>query len=315
MVKKRKRKEDDLNKSHQLKKRLETLRIYFESNLKKDDCWLWKDEHLNTNQCNRSIQGTTYTYRQIIYHLETGNSLTRMRIRMKCRDYNCFNPAHMVFTPSRCFEDLTDDEVAYYRDSLNRLSHQQEEHRLWDGAIIKEYGTSTIFDRSHQAHVTSWCLEHRKKVPEGMIVRHKCKYKTCISPQCLEIGTAADNSRDRIRDGTSCQGSKHPRTTLTDAQVLEIYASRDCGTQKDRSIRFNTTLGIIKSIDTGRSWNSVTKLPKRNGFIVRKRPTKEDYAGILDRLRTNCEMTEDGHWLWKGHIEKGGYGISCLLWW
>ena len=60
---------------------------------------------------------------------------------------------------------------------------------------------------------------------EGLMVRHKCQNKNCIAPEHLELGTAKENSSDRIRDGTTSIGILHPNATIDENTALEIYKS------------------------------------------------------------------------------------------
>lgn len=51
------------------------------------------------------------------------------------------------------------------------------------------------------AHRVAYVLATDKPVPPGLVVRHKCDNGWCVSPEHLEIGTHADNARDRDERG------------------------------------------------------------------------------------------------------------------
>lgn len=51
------------------------------------------------------------------------------------------------------------------------------------------------------AHRYVWQLANGKEIPKGLVVRHKCNIPDCINPLHLEIGTQADNMRDRDERG------------------------------------------------------------------------------------------------------------------
>ena len=82
------------------------------------------------------------------------------------------------------------------------------------------YGRYCVNATSVLAHRYAWELVHGP-IPEGMVVRHKCRGK-CVNPNHLEVGTQAENVRDRERDGTDNRGERHGLHKLTEAQVREI---------------------------------------------------------------------------------------------
>jgi hypothetical protein len=53
---------------------------------------------------------------------------------------------------------------------------------------------------------------------------HTCPNKHCVNPAHLYWGTALDNMRDRVKDGTDCAGEKCATAILTEQQVVEIRA-------------------------------------------------------------------------------------------
>lgn len=82
---------------------------------------------------------------------------------------------------------------------------------LWTaGRMVGGYGSiflrHTGIDWKHRksvfdgAHRVSWLL-HKGPIPEGLRVCHHCDTPSCVNPDHLFVGTAADNTRDSIHKG------------------------------------------------------------------------------------------------------------------
>ena len=126
----------------------------------------------------------------------------------------------------------------------------------WTGYIHRGYG---VFSPTHTAklpaHRVAWELTHGS-IPEGMLVRHKCRGK-CVNPRHLELGTHAENMGDMIRDGTSNRGTRHPMRVLTEDQVREIrrrLREYERGIVMRLAREYSVSEGCIRAIKTGRRW-------------------------------------------------------------
>ena len=153
--------------------------------------------------------------------------------------------------------EISKKDIERFEKMIDKIS-SQEGCWLWTGSLNKEgYGQFWLNGTMKRAHRLSYELTGQP-IPEGHFIRHKCKPKNCINPEHLEPGTPAENTADRLRDGTDCRGEKHPRATLTNEQVREIKAlPKKRGDTKDIAAKYGVSKHIIKDIRLGRRWSKI----------------------------------------------------------
>ena len=124
---------------------------------------------------------------------------------------------------------------------------------LWTGSKRRHgYGQFNLNYSNRLAHQISWLLTNRT-IPEGHVLRHKCRNKHCVNPEHLETGTQAENMADMIRDGTSNRGIKHPKAKLAEEQVRQIRV-RAGENQRLLGEEFGVHQRTISSIILRKSW-------------------------------------------------------------
>jgi hypothetical protein len=73
---------------------------------------------------------------------------------------------------------------------------------LWFGTSIRvrnhEYGVMRINKRLKKSHRVSFEV-FKSKIPDGLLVCHKCDTPLCVNPDHLFLGTNLDNNMDMIR--------------------------------------------------------------------------------------------------------------------
>lgn len=70
---------------------------------------------------------------------------------------------------------------------------------LWTGTLDEDgYGRLFVRRRRWRAHRLAWTLE-RGPIPPGLVVMHRCDQPSCVRVDHLELGTQAENLRDRDR--------------------------------------------------------------------------------------------------------------------
>ncbi len=66
----------------------------------------------------------------------------------------------------------------------------------WIGNVSKRtgYGKKQWYGKSILAHRWVWQMFFGK-IPDGLVINHKCSNKICVNPQHLEVVTTAENCR------------------------------------------------------------------------------------------------------------------------
>ena len=124
---------------------------------------------------------------------------------------------------------------------------------LWTACILHGYGTFGYKYKVVKAHRFSWFLAGNT-IPEGHLIRHKCRNRHCVNPDHLETGTHQENALDRVRDMSLAQGNTHGQAKLTEEQVRDIRANRDNKTVIELAKEYNVIRNNIYLIITRKTW-------------------------------------------------------------
>ena len=73
-----------------------------------------------------------------------------------------------------------------------------------------------------KSHRTAYMLTHNVTLNPKQFVCHKCDNPGCNNPSHLILGSAASNMADCVAKGRTARGSNHPKSKLTESQVVEI---------------------------------------------------------------------------------------------
>lgn len=127
---------------------------------------------------------------------------------------------------------------------------------LWNGAVATDgYGKMNLHRKYASAHRVSY-IHHHGEIPEGLVVRHKCRNRHCVNPNHLEVGTRVDNMADKVRDGTDNRGEKNHKAKLTPEQVHEIR-NRASEVQERLAEEFGVSSQSIRNVIAHRNWKHV----------------------------------------------------------
>lgn len=118
--------------------------------------------------------------------------------------------------------------------------------------LCKKYANTKVSRLSYILFVGS--------IADGLVVRHKCRSRRCCNPDHLELGTQTENNLDKLRDGTTTNGSKNGASKLTEDVVGNIRALYATGkvTQKALALKYNVSETCIRRIVRNLGWHHVS---------------------------------------------------------
>lgn len=119
------------------------------------------------------------------------------------------------------------------------------------------YGKICIDYQSLNVHRLVYKLVHGA-IPEGAVIRHRCDNPSCVNPEHLLAGTHADNANDKVLRGRSCAGTRNWSAVLTEAQVVDILASKEA--RKSLALRYGVSAVTISFIRLGRTWKHIPRV-------------------------------------------------------
>ena len=125
---------------------------------------------------------------------------------------------------------------------------------LWLGCWhVRGYGKTGGHDGSRIAHRVFF-EAHKGAIPEGLFVCHKCDTPSCVNPDHLFAGTAAENGADAANKGRGreARGEKNSSAKLTERQVLAIF--NDPRPEREVADEFGVSAGTVTAIKNGRAW-------------------------------------------------------------
>lgn len=135
---------------------------------------------------------------------------------------------------------------------------------LWSAGVNADgYGSVRAGGAMRRAHRLAYEAVHGEGSAVGLVVRHRCDVPACVNPAHLEIGTPADNVRDRDERGRRIapKGEANGRSRLVEADVVAIRSlyvrgCRDLG-QPGLARRFGVSQPVIGEIVRRESWGHV----------------------------------------------------------
>lgn len=109
------------------------------------------------------------------------------------------------------------------------------------------YGSVWMRGEMRKAHREAFEDKHGLGRADGLVVRHKCDVRLCVNPAHLELGTVADNNRDRDERGRQAKGEAIGAAKLTEANVRAIRASYIPYCRKQGTVALARAYGVANA--------------------------------------------------------------------
>lgn len=149
----------------------------------------------------------------------------------------------------------------YYKGStLSPCLRVRAEYPQRDGYLLMaatREGVKTVTG----AHRVVWAYFNKREIPEGITINHKSETgdKSDNRPENLELATYSEQRKHALEvlkvNRSRPKGSLHPKTHLTEADVLEIRRLREAGMMvKDLAVIYGITRKGMSSICCRRTW-------------------------------------------------------------
>ena len=136
----------------------------------------------------------------------------------------------------------------------------------WTAARCLGYGYFKIAGKQLKAHRVAFEMENGPIVDAGpsrseiTMICHHCDNRACVRPSHLFAGNARANIRDMVNKGRNPnrRGERHPLSSLTDADVIEIRRRGKAGEDRaSLSAAFRIDRHNLCKILRGASWRHV----------------------------------------------------------
>lgn len=159
-------------------------------------------------------------------------------------------------------DQLTAREIAKFWSRVDK--REPEECWPWKRHCSpKGYGVVWVNSGSYRAHRVSYLLANGR-LPDALIILHRCDNPRCVNPAHLKAGTVSDNSRDASLKGrlhgpsVSLLGERGTNAKLRDADIPLIRAllSQRVG-KSEIARRYGVSHSTIKLIEKGETWKHI----------------------------------------------------------
>lgn len=143
-------------------------------------------------------------------------------------------------------------------ERLRRNSKRIGACLVWMGARLPvgQYGYVGAGQRGRKVyvHILAWRLRHRRSIPKGKVIAHRCDSPACWNWRHLFLTTQSGNLADMVRKGRSSRGEKHWNHRITQKDVTAIR--RDRRSSRAIAAAFGLSDRYVRKIRAGTRWPS-----------------------------------------------------------
>lgn len=70
---------------------------------------------------------------------------------------------------------------------IENLLYATNDCLIWEAADSGNgYGRVSVYGKTRATHIVAWEISNGKRIPEGMVLDHKCNRRSCYNPRCLK---------------------------------------------------------------------------------------------------------------------------------
>lgn len=242
---------------------LSKAEVFFERQ-EGDGCWEWRGPRTNGQPRFCWWDGAkvrNFKPARVLWESVNGPLGRASAVLHSCGNTGCVNPRHLsegtlrdVHVARRKAGKTVGRKRMPLADRFwSKVQKTEDGCWIWTRKLSLEgYGIFNINGCARKAHRVAFELS-KGLIPRGMMVCHTCDVKSCVNPEHLYAGTAADNGRDYAARGKKTSPKRE--LVLSDQQVRDIrfMATRMGVSQRKLAGFYGVTSPYISRIVKGAS--------------------------------------------------------------